>query len=65
MEPLKLPNGFHLLQVGQVRALTKDAIQIIFEIPDNLTSLFIFRPGQHIDIMVEYEGEKLYRSYSI
>ena len=65
MEPLKLPNGFHLLRVGQVRALTKDAIQIIFEIPDNLTSVFIFRPGQHIDIMVEYDGEKLYRSYSI
>jgi ring-1,2-phenylacetyl-CoA epoxidase subunit PaaE len=65
MEPSKLPNGFHLLRVGRVRALTEDAIQIIFEIPDNLKSLFLFRPGQHIDIIVEYEGETLYRSYSI
>lgn len=65
IEPPKLPNGFHLLRVGRVRALTEDAIQIIFEIPDNLKSLFLFRPGQHIDIIVEYEGEKLYRSYSI
>lgn len=65
MEPQKLPNGFHLLRVGRVRALTEDAIQIIFEIPDHLKSLFLFRPGQHIDIIVEYEGEKLYRSYSI
>ncbi len=65
IESPKLPNGFHLLRVGRVRALTEDAIQIIFEIPDNLKSLFLFRPGQHIDIMVEYEGEKLYRSYSI
>jgi len=61
----KLPNGFHLLRVDRVRALTDDAIQIIFEIPDHLKSLFLFRPGQHIDIIVEYEGEQLYRSYSI
>ena len=65
IESPKLPNGFHLLRVGRVRALTEDAIQIIFEIPDNLKSLFLFRPGQHIDIIVEYEGEKFYRSYSI
>jgi ring-1,2-phenylacetyl-CoA epoxidase subunit PaaE len=65
MEPSKLPSGFHLLRVGQVRALTEDAIQIIFEIPDNHKYLFTYRPGQHIDIIVEYEGEKLYRSYSI
>ena len=65
MVPSKIPSGFHLLRVGRVRALTEDSIQIIFEIPDNLKSLFLFRPGQHIDIVVEYEGEKLYRSYSI
>lgn len=65
IESPKLPNGFHLLRVGRVRVLTEDAIQIIFEIPDNLKSLFLFRPGQHIDMIVEYEGEKLYRSYSI
>ena len=57
--------GYHLLRVAGIRALTEDAIQIVFEIPDNLKSAFSFRPGQHIDIIVEYEGEKLYRSYSI
>ena len=61
----KLPSGFHLLRVNQVNALTKDAVQIIFEIPSALKNLFLFRPGQHIDIQMEYEGEKLYRSYSI
>jgi ring-1,2-phenylacetyl-CoA epoxidase subunit PaaE len=65
IEQPNLPNGFHLLRVGGVRALTEDAIQIIFEIPNNLKSLFLFIPGQHVDLIVEYEGEKLYRSYSI
>jgi len=65
MEQSKLPNSFHSLPVNHVRALTEDAIQIIFEIPDDLKSLFLFKPGQHIDIVVEYEGEKYYRSYSI
>lgn len=59
------PLGHHWLRVKKCRKLTQDSIQIFFDVPDHLASLFQFKPGQHVDIALNKGNHLLKRSYSI
>jgi len=56
---------FHRLVVSEVRRETKDAVSVRFQVPENLTALYRFAPGQYLTLRLMLEGEELRRSYSI
>lgn len=61
----KIPRGFYNIPVRQVNRLTKDAVEIEFDVPQELTETFSFIPGQYITLSVEIDGKEERRSYSI
>jgi len=56
---------FNTLRVGAIQQLTKDAIQVTFEIPDQLTDKYSFDHGQFVNLRSDIDGEVIERSYSI
>ena len=56
---------FHTLNVSEVRPLTDDAIEVSFEVPDELADDYNYDAGQYIAIRTSLDGEDLRRSYSI
>ncbi len=60
-----LRKGYHMLRVCEIKQLTDDAVNIVFNVPEKLKELFNYKPGQHVDIIINCEGEELGRSYSI
>jgi ring-1,2-phenylacetyl-CoA epoxidase subunit PaaE len=60
-----LPKGAHLLTVKSVQALTAQAVQIDFTVPDALSNNFKFQAGQYLTLALDINGEQLRRSYSI
>lgn len=56
---------FHTLNVKEVKPETADCVSIVFEIPDDLKTDFLFEQGQNITIRKTIGGEELRRSYSI
>src|SRR5690606_1997703 len=56
---------FHPLSVAQVVAETRDAILVSFEVPAHLRDTFRYRPGQHLTLRTEIDGEDVRRSYSV
>lgn len=56
---------FHTLQVKEVKTETPDCVSIVFDIPDNLKTGFLFEQGQNITVKKVIDGEELRRSYSI
>jgi ring-1,2-phenylacetyl-CoA epoxidase subunit PaaE len=61
----KLPKGVHSLAIFAVKRLTDQSVQISFQIPEELTDRFQFKPGQHIDLILMEDGQQFRRSYSI
>jgi ring-1,2-phenylacetyl-CoA epoxidase subunit PaaE len=62
---IKAPRGFYTVQVKEINRLTKDSVEIVFDIPTENASLFDFEPGQYINIAVTIDGKEQRRSYSI
>ncbi len=62
---VKIPRGFYNIPVQQINRLTKDAVEIVFAIPQELEDTFAFMPGQYITISAEIDGKEERRSYSI
>lgn len=60
-----LPKGAHLLTIQNVQRLTKQAVQLTFDVPAALSDKFRFTPGQYLTLAIEVNGEQLRRSYSI
>jgi len=56
---------FHKLLVKEVTRETKDAVSILFDIPDDLKNEFSFVPGQYLTIQKELDDQELRRAYSI
>ncbi|HEY8593145.1 MAG TPA: 1,2-phenylacetyl-CoA epoxidase subunit PaaE [Sphingomicrobium sp.] len=56
---------FHALRVAEVIAETSDANSIRFEMPPELRERFAFRPGQHLTLRAEIDGEDVRRNYSL
>ena len=56
---------FHSLRVKRVAPLTKDSVEVTFDVPDDLHGQFDYLPGQHVALRALVEGDELRRSYSI
>ena len=56
---------FHSLKIKEVRAETRDAVSIAFDVPADLADSFRFQHGQHLVMRTRLDGEEVRRSYSI
>ncbi|GAA3437453.1 1,2-phenylacetyl-CoA epoxidase subunit PaaE [Kutzneria kofuensis] len=56
---------FHALTVSDVERLCDDAVAVTFDVPDELTELYAFKPGQSLTLRREIDGLEARRSYSI
>ncbi|MFC8799011.1 1,2-phenylacetyl-CoA epoxidase subunit PaaE [Promicromonospora sp. NPDC057138] len=56
---------FHTLTVAEVRPLTADAIEVTFDVPDELADAYSYAAGQYIAIRADLDGEQVRRTYSI
>jgi ring-1,2-phenylacetyl-CoA epoxidase subunit PaaE len=56
---------FHPLTVGEVRRLTDEAIEVTFEVPEDLQGQYDYVPGQYVALRTQMEGQEVRRSYSI
>lgn len=57
--------GFHRLTVVEVVPETADAASVRFAVPPELAETFRFRPGQHLTLAAEIDGEDVRRNYSL
>ena len=60
-----MANHFHALTVKEVRKLTKDCVELTFNVPLPLKAVFQFTQGQYITLRKNIKGIELRRSYSI
>ena len=60
-----MSTDFYPLTISNVERLTKDAVAIDFNVPDNLKEKFTYQQGQHLTLKVDINGEDIRRSYSI
>jgi len=58
-------SGFHPLRVARLAQETRDAVVVTFEVPEEQRERFRFRPGQHLTLRAQVNGEEIRRSYSI
>src|ERR1700754_5014915 len=56
---------FHTLKVAAVTRSTRDAVVLTLDVPQALTPVFEFRPGQYLTLRTHVDGVELLRSYSI
>ena len=56
---------FNPLEVAEVRPLTDDAVEVTFDVPDDLADDYTYLPGQYVAIRATLDGRELRRSYSI
>lgn len=56
---------FHSLRVKRIAPLTKDSVEVTFDVPADLHGQFDYLPGQHVALRALVEGDDLRRSYSI
>ncbi|SAI68058.1 phenylacetic acid degradation NADH oxidoreductase [Bordetella ansorpii] len=57
--------AFHTLKVASVARNTRDAVVVTFDLPQELSDDFAFRPGQYLTLRTHLSGEEVRRSYSI
>lgn len=56
---------FHTLKVTDVRRETADCVSVAFDLPEDLESVYKFKPGQYLTLRSTINGEDIRRSYSI
>lgn len=56
---------FNTLTVKQVRKLTADAVEVVFEVPSNLVDDYNYVPGQYVALRATINEQEVRRSYSI
>jgi ring-1,2-phenylacetyl-CoA epoxidase subunit PaaE len=57
--------NFHSLEVAEVVHETSEANSIRFAVPEDLRSAFAYRPGQHLTLRADIDGEEVRRNYSL
>ena len=57
--------GFHRLRIAEIVPETAEAKSIRFDVPEELGETFKFKPGQHLTLKAEIEGEEIRRNYSL
>lgn len=58
-------NEFHALRVLETRAATSRATTVLFDVPPELRDTFRWKPGQHVTLRFNIDGEEVRRPYSI
>jgi ring-1,2-phenylacetyl-CoA epoxidase subunit PaaE len=56
---------FYPLTISAIERLTKDAVAVSFNLPNELKKKFSYQQGQHLTLKVDIDGEDIRRSYSI
>jgi ring-1,2-phenylacetyl-CoA epoxidase subunit PaaE len=56
---------FHTLTISDVTRETADAISVNFIVPETHKAAFYFKPGQHLTMRADIEGEDIRRNYSL
>lgn len=56
---------FHQLNILSVEKLTRDAVAVTFEVPQDLASEYQYKQGQHLTLKADIDGQDIRRSYSI
>lgn len=57
--------AFYELTVDDIESLCDDAVAVRFSIPDDLSEVFTFRPGQSLTLRRNVDGVEYRRNYSI
>jgi ring-1,2-phenylacetyl-CoA epoxidase subunit PaaE len=57
--------GFHTLTVADLIDETAEARSIRFAVPEALRETYKFKPGQHLTLKAEIQGEDVRRNYSL
>jgi ring-1,2-phenylacetyl-CoA epoxidase subunit PaaE len=57
--------SFHSLAIADITTETAEARSIRFAVPEELRETFRFKPGQHLTLRAEIEGEEVRRNYSL
>ena len=57
--------SFHTLRIAEIVTETADAKSIRFDVPEELRGAFAFRPGQHLTLKADIQGEDVRRNYSL
>lgn len=60
-----MKNIFYSLVVKRIEKLTKDSINISFDVPENLKEIFNFESGQHLTLKLDIKGKEHRRNYSL
>jgi ring-1,2-phenylacetyl-CoA epoxidase subunit PaaE len=57
--------GFHILTIADIVDETAEARSIRLAVPEELRETFKFKPGQHLTLKAEIQGEEIRRNYSL
>jgi len=63
--PARKRARFNALNVSEIRQLTDEAIEVAFDIPEELQDDYNYVPGQYVALRATIDGEEVRRSYSI
>lgn len=56
---------FHPLTIKNIKKETPECVSVSFNVPENLSSAFLFKEGQNITLKAIINGNELRRSYSL
>jgi ring-1,2-phenylacetyl-CoA epoxidase subunit PaaE len=62
---MSLNQGFHKLTIAEIRRETPDSVSILFDLPADIRDSFRFKPGQHLTLRAEIDGQDVRRNYSL
>jgi ring-1,2-phenylacetyl-CoA epoxidase subunit PaaE len=57
--------SFKKLIIKEVRRETKDAVSVLFNVPEELKPNYVFIAGQYVNIRLTLDGQEIRRAYSI
>ena len=63
--PTRRRTTFNTLKVKNVRKLTSDSVEVVFEVPTDLVDDYNYVPGQYVALRATIDGQEVRRSYSI
>ncbi|AGF73727.1 1,2-phenylacetyl-CoA epoxidase subunit PaaE [Corynebacterium halotolerans] len=63
--PTKHKAKFNALAVSEIRRLTDEAVEVSFQVPEELRDDYDYVPGQYVALRATIDGQEIRRSYSI
>lgn len=58
-------NIFYSLKIKELQQLTKDSIEVTFDIPQDIQQEFAYTAGQYLNVRKDIDGMDIRRSYSL